>query len=147
MRVASLVQFIATLFTVAALTQASATTETSPTPAASTAPAAPAQRPMPCANGPYREFDFWAGEWDVRDLDGSYDGQAEVIYLLRTPEFEIHPRLSDEELRAEYMVSSRWWTIDELLGSEAMFSPRKLARLVATLLEQGPPAGTVDVGV
>jgi hypothetical protein len=23
--------------------------------------------PSPCAEGPYREFDFWIGEWDVRD--------------------------------------------------------------------------------
>lgn len=21
----------------------------------------------PCAGGPFREFDFWAGEWDVSD--------------------------------------------------------------------------------
>jgi hypothetical protein len=78
MRVASLVQFIATLFTVAALTQASATTETSSTPAASTAPAASAQRPMPCANGPYREFDFWAGEWVVKDASGEEAGRNSV---------------------------------------------------------------------
>ena len=78
MRVASMVQFIATLFTVAALTQASATTEPSSTPAASTAPAASAQRLMPCANGPYREFDFWAGEWVVKDASGEEAGRNSV---------------------------------------------------------------------
>jgi 8-oxo-dGTP pyrophosphatase MutT (NUDIX family) len=80
-------------------------------------------------------------------IDGSYDGQSEVIFLLHTTEFEIRPRLTDEQLKAEYMVASRWWTIEELMGSEALFSPRKLPRLVAALLEEGPPAVVVDVGV
>ena len=28
----------------------------------------------PCAEGPFRQFDFWAGEWDVRDADGKEAG-------------------------------------------------------------------------
>ncbi len=28
----------------------------------------------PCAEGPFREFDFWAGEWDVRDAEGKAAG-------------------------------------------------------------------------
>lgn len=28
----------------------------------------------PCAEGPYRQFDFWAGEWDVRDAEGKTAG-------------------------------------------------------------------------
>ena len=28
----------------------------------------------PCAAGPYREFDFWVGEWDVRDAEGKVAG-------------------------------------------------------------------------
>lgn len=28
----------------------------------------------PCAEGPFREFDFWAGEWDVRDAAGKTAG-------------------------------------------------------------------------
>jgi hypothetical protein len=28
----------------------------------------------PCAEGPFREFDFWAGEWDVRDAEGKTAG-------------------------------------------------------------------------
>lgn len=28
----------------------------------------------PCAEGPFREFDFWAGEWDVRDPQGKLAG-------------------------------------------------------------------------
>lgn len=28
----------------------------------------------PCAEGPHREFDFWVGEWDVRDAEGKTAG-------------------------------------------------------------------------
>ena len=28
----------------------------------------------PCAEGKFREFDFWAGEWDVRDAEGNAAG-------------------------------------------------------------------------
>jgi len=28
----------------------------------------------PCADGPFRQFDFWAGEWDVRDAAGKPAG-------------------------------------------------------------------------
>ncbi len=29
----------------------------------------------PCAPGPFREFDFWAGEWEVRDAEGKTAGE------------------------------------------------------------------------
>jgi hypothetical protein len=78
MRVASLVQLIATFLCATPLTYASSTTETSPAPAASTNLAAPAQRPSPCADGPYREFDFWAGEWIVKVASGEEAGRNSV---------------------------------------------------------------------
>ena len=28
----------------------------------------------PCADGPFRQFDFWVGEWDVRDAEGKTAG-------------------------------------------------------------------------
>lgn len=28
----------------------------------------------PCAEGPYRQFDFWIGEWDVSDAEGKTAG-------------------------------------------------------------------------
>ena len=78
MRVASLVQFIATLLFVAASTHASSTNPTSPPPAASTTSAAPAQRTFKCDNGAYREFDFWAGEWIVKDASGEEAGRNSI---------------------------------------------------------------------
>jgi hypothetical protein len=32
----------------------------------------------PCASGPFREFDFWAGEWDVHDASGKLAGHNNV---------------------------------------------------------------------
>ena len=32
----------------------------------------------PCASGPFREFDFWAGEWDVHDANGKLAGRNNV---------------------------------------------------------------------
>lgn len=32
----------------------------------------------PCAEGPYRQFDFWVGEWDVRDAEGKTAGVNRV---------------------------------------------------------------------
>jgi hypothetical protein len=32
----------------------------------------------PCAEGPYRHFDFWVGEWDVRDAQGTLAGVNRV---------------------------------------------------------------------
>src|SRR5262245_54399821 len=31
-----------------------------------------------CATGPFREFDFWVGEWDVRDADGKTAGANRI---------------------------------------------------------------------
>ena len=32
----------------------------------------------PCASGSFREFDFWAGEWDVHDAGGKLAGRNNV---------------------------------------------------------------------
>lgn len=32
----------------------------------------------PCASGPFREFDFWSGEWDVHDENGRLAGRNRV---------------------------------------------------------------------
>jgi 8-oxo-dGTP pyrophosphatase MutT (NUDIX family) len=81
-------------------------------------------------------------------LDGGrWDGQTERFYLVRTASFEPAPRLSWEELRAEGMTAIRWWTLDELEATDAIFAPRRLPWLVRELILQGPPAEPVDVGV
>ncbi len=43
-----------------------------------TAESVPAARPSPCAKGPFRQFDFWVGEWEVRTADGKPAGENTI---------------------------------------------------------------------
>ena len=90
---------------------------------------------------------IWHRTHVVSFLDGQWDGQAERIFLVRTPEFTPTPRFSEAELRAEWVTAWRWWTADELDRASDEFAPRRLPDLVRTLLRDGPPAEPVDVGV
>jgi 8-oxo-dGTP diphosphatase len=74
-------------------------------------------------------------------------GQTERYFLVRTAAFEPAPELTVEQLADEGVTDMRWWTQEELAASDAAFAPRRLQGLVAALLRDGPPAGTVDVGV
>jgi 8-oxo-dGTP diphosphatase len=80
-------------------------------------------------------------------MSTGHDGQAERFYLVRTPVFEARPRLTVQELRAENVSGLRWWTAGELATSEAVFAPRRLPELVASLVADGPPSSPVDTGV
>ena len=78
----------------------------------------------------------------------SWDGQTERVYLLRVAAFVIRPQLTVEELAAEGVREVRWWTIDELEAAHGtLFAPRRLPALLRQLLEDGPPAAPLDVGV
>jgi len=78
---------------------------------------------------------------------GRWDGQAERYHLVRAPAFEPRPKLSWEELRDEYVLEIRWWTLAELEASDALFAPRRFPALLRQLLEEGPPQAPIDVGV
>ena len=41
----------------------------------------------------------------------------------------------------------RWWSIDEIAASKAVFGPRRLAEALRRLDEHGPPEEPVDVGL
>jgi 8-oxo-dGTP pyrophosphatase MutT (NUDIX family) len=75
-----------------------------------------------------------------------WDGQSEVYFLVRTPAFEPEPTLDREQLAREFVAEVRWWTQGELAASDALFAPRRLPELVASLLRDGPPAQPLDVG-
>jgi 8-oxo-dGTP pyrophosphatase MutT (NUDIX family) len=80
-------------------------------------------------------------------LDGGrWDGQDERFYVVRTMSFEPAPGLSWKELRAEGMTAVRWWSLDELVASDACFAPRDLPLLLRRLLAEGPPREPVDAG-
>lgn len=76
-----------------------------------------------------------------------HDGQRERVYLVRTPAFDPAPRFTTEQLAAEGMTGSRWWTAAELATSTERFAPRALPVLVADLLTGGPPPEPMQIGV
>jgi hypothetical protein len=49
--------------------------------------------------------------------------------------------------RDAYVVGHRWWNPSELQASNEDFAPRRLAALVAHIIEGQYPAEPIDVGV
>ena len=90
---------------------------------------------------------IWKRTHIIPLINGLWDGQVERIFLVRTPEFTPAPRFSADELRAEYVTASRWWTADELDTASDEFAPRRLPELVRRVLRDGPPAEPIKVGV
>jgi 8-oxo-dGTP diphosphatase len=80
-------------------------------------------------------------------LNGEFDGQRERIFLIECEPFEPEPRLSWEQMNAEFVHELRWWTVDEIAASDATFVPSALHRLLTSLLSDGPPADSVDVSI
>ena len=80
-------------------------------------------------------------------LNGEFDGQREQIHLVQSDAFEPEPRLSWEQMNAEFVYELRWWTVDEIAASDAHFVPGELHTLLSTLLRDGPPNVPVDVSV
>lgn len=81
-------------------------------------------------------------------LDGSFDGQRDHVYLVRTNWFVPNPRLTWEQLRAERVHELRWWTLAELQAAGAdgvVFAPRQLPDLVADLITTGVPDSPIHV--
>ena len=89
----------------------------------------------------------WTRLHIVPFIGGQWDGQHEQYHLVRTPTFTPKPRLSWEQLRAEYLFELRWWAPEELEAATEMFAPRRLVELLRDLLREGPPAEPIDVGV
>jgi len=78
---------------------------------------------------------------------GSWDGQTERYFLVRCPSFEPQPRLTWEQLNAEFVTAVRWWTLAELDESEESFAPSRLPALVRSLVDGDLPTAPLDVGV
>jgi TDG/mug DNA glycosylase family protein len=97
-----------------------------------------------------RDFELgpwiWTREHWFPDMAG-WGGQAERLCLIRTDAFEPAPEWTAAQLEAEGIAEQRWWTLEELETADAEFSPRRLPALLRELIEHGPPAEPVDVGV
>ncbi len=80
-------------------------------------------------------------------IGGQWDGQHKQHHLVRAPSFKPEPRLSWEQLNAEYVFELRWWALAELGATEETFAPRRLPGLVRDLVDNGPPLAPIDAGV
>jgi ADP-ribose pyrophosphatase YjhB (NUDIX family) len=81
-------------------------------------------------------------------LSDEYSGQREQFFLVRASTSAIEPSFSEQELLAEGLSGSRWWTVQEIReASGERFSPQRLASLLEELLANGPPEAVVDTGV
>lgn len=58
---------------------------------------------------------LWTRTVIVPFLDGSWDGQCERVYLVRSASFVPRPTMSWEQLMAEHVHELRWWSVEELL--------------------------------
>ena len=84
----------------------------------------------------------------VFPLAPGFDGQRETFFLVRTRQDQGAPAFSADELRAEGVSGSRWWTLAELRAArQERFAPRRLPDLVEALVTEGPPDGVIDTGV
>jgi 8-oxo-dGTP pyrophosphatase MutT (NUDIX family) len=89
----------------------------------------------------------WTRLHIVPFIGGQWDGQREQYHLIRTDAFTPTPRLSWEQLNAEYVFELRWWTQAELGEAAETFAPRRLPELVRSLISDGPPAHPIDAGI
>ena len=78
---------------------------------------------------------------------GRWDGQVERFFLVEVDAFDPRPRLSRDELLAEWVTDVRWWTPQELDTSPERYAPRALADLLRRLRAEGLPAEPIDAGV
>jgi 8-oxo-dGTP diphosphatase len=94
---------------------------------------------------------IWERVHIIPFLDGRWDGQHDRFFLVNAAPFEPAPRLSAEQLQAEYLMHVRWWTQAELASfvptDTVLFAPRRLPQLVATLLADGVPDSPIETGV
>jgi hypothetical protein len=68
--------------------------------------------------------------------------QTERWFLVRTTTLDA----AADPARDLATGGARWWTLDELAGTDEVLAPRTLPDRLATLLRDGPPATPVDVG-
>ena len=87
----------------------------------------------------YRSHDFWFIDHMVH--------QDEEFHLVPVERFD--PSLSDtsDDYEKEMFREWRWWSIEEILESDELFSPRNLGTYMQTFCQNGVPANPPKVGV
>ncbi len=84
----------------------------------------------------------------VFNWDGTIYDQREVYFLVHV-DTEINAASTYRPLPApeDVIVEHRWWSADEITAAAIETAPRGLERYLADLIENGPPAVAIDVGV
>ncbi|MFK0257188.1 NUDIX hydrolase [Streptomyces sp. NPDC090445] len=77
-------------------------------------------------------------------FDGRRWEQDEWYYLARTAQTRTEPH-GLTELEQRSVKGARWWTPEELLAARETVYPTRLAELLRTLLDDGPPATPVQL--
>jgi hypothetical protein len=73
--------------------------------------------------------------------------RVESYFWCPVPRFDAHPLdLADDEERASYL-GTRWWSLDALAAPQGVWiAPSRLALLLRSLRDNGPPATPLDAG-
>lgn len=79
------------------------------------------------------------------DFDGSRWEQDEWYHLGRTGTVGFDTS-GQTDLERRSVTSLRWWTCEELLRTRETVYPIRLAGLLRTLLDEGPPPSPVSLG-
>jgi 8-oxo-dGTP pyrophosphatase MutT (NUDIX family) len=72
--------------------------------------------------------------------------QRERWFVARVPNFE-PDRSAMTEAEQVDLTTHRWWSVDELDATTDGLVPRDLAAQLRRLLDEGPPAEPIEVGV
>ncbi len=100
----------------------------------------------------FADFEIGAHIWNrlhvIPILNTDFDGQRDLIHVVRTPRFEPHPTLGWEAMRAEHVHELRWWSLEQIEQAvDLLFAPRRLAILLGRLMSHGAPISPIDTGI
>ena len=87
----------------------------------------------------------WTREHEFVFRDVRYH-QRERFFLARCESFEVDDSGLDA-VEAEVLIGHRWWTVDEIRASGAVFAPRRLGELLQPLLDGILPDAPIAVGI